>query len=30
MFARFNQDQLAMQQVAPDVYNVNMSIAEEF
>tara|TARA_R100000655_G_scaffold104012_1_gene150822 strand:- start:3159 stop:4229 length:1071 start_codon:yes stop_codon:yes gene_type:complete len=30
MFARFNQDQLAMQQVAPDVYNINMSIAEEF
>ena len=30
MFARFNQDSLDMQQVAPDVYNINLSIAEEF
>jgi len=30
MFARFNQDSLDMQQVAPDVYNISLSIAEEF
>jgi len=30
MFARFNQDSLNMQQVAPDVYNISLSIAEEF
>ena len=30
IFARFAQDQLAMQQVAPDVYNVAMRIEEEF
>jgi hypothetical protein len=30
MFARFNQDQLAMQQIAPNVYSCKMSIAEEF
>jgi len=29
MFARFNQDSLNMQQVAPDVYNISLSIAEE-
>ena len=30
MFARFNQDSLDMRQVAPDVYNISLSIAEEF
>ena len=30
MFARFAQDSLDMQQVAPDVYNISLSIAEEF
>jgi hypothetical protein len=30
MFARFAQNSLDMQQVAPDVYNVGMRIEEEF
>ena len=30
LFARFGQDSLDMQQVAPDVYNVGMRIEEEF
>ena len=30
LFARFGQDSLDMQQVAPDVFNLSMSIAEEF
>ena len=30
IYARFTQDKLDMQQVAPDVYNVAMSIEEEF
>ena len=30
MFARFAQDSLEMTQVAPDVFDVSMSIEEEF